>query len=226
MDLSTIFESVTAQLADKQSTLNEADEYNHDHGDHMVQIFSLIQNAVSEKSDQPVADQLSYASQMVEKETDSGSSKLYAQGLANAAKKFSGSELQPETLGLLVKGLLNVEEEPSQKPESNLLGSLLSGLTDNEEEPSQEPESNLLGSLLSGLTGNEGTSADEQKLGMDDLLHAGMAFFKAKQDGDSTTEALIGAFLAASPLGQSKHRAMSGSLVASSIMDFAKSFNQ
>ena len=201
MDLSTIFQSVTAQLTDQQSTLNEADTYNHDHGDHMVQIFSLVQNAVSQKSEQPVAEQLNYASQIVEKEADSGSGKLYAQGLAKAAQNFSGSELQPDTLGLLVKSLLNVEEPPQQKQETNFLGS-----------------------LLSGLTGEPGTSEKDQKLGIDELMRAGMAFYQSKQEGDSTTEALMGALTAASPLGASTHRSMSGSMVASTIMDFAKFF--
>lgn len=203
MDLSTIFKSVTAQLTDQQSTLNEADEFNHDHGDHMVQIFSLIQNAVSQKSEQPVAEQLEYASQVVEKEAESGSAKLYAQGLANAASSFTGTELQPDTLGLLVKGLLNVEEPPQKKQETNLLGS-----------------------LLSGLMGKKETSESEQKLGVDELLRAGMAFYQSKQDGGSTTDALIGALLAASPLGQSTHRSMSGSLIASTIMGFAQSANK
>ena len=203
MDLSTIFKSVTSQLTEQQSTLNEADTYNHDHGDHMVQIFSLIQNAVSEKSEQPVAEQLAYASQVVEKEADSGSAKLYAQGLAKAAQNFTGSELQPDTLGLLVKSLLNVEEPPKKKKETNFLGS-----------------------LLSGLTGKPATSEKDQKLGIDELLRAGMAFYQSKQEGSSTTEALMGALMAASPLGQSSHRSMSGSLVASTIMDFAKSFNK
>jgi hypothetical protein len=203
MDLSTIFQSVTAQLTDQQTTLNEADTYNHDHGDHMVQIFSLIQNAVSQKSEEPVAQQLAYASQVVEKETDSGSSKLYAQGLAKAAQNFYGSELQPDTLGLLVKSLLNVEEPPQKKQETNFLGS-----------------------LLSGLMGKPDTSEEDQKLGIDELLRAGMAYYQSKQEGSSTTEALMGALMAASPLGASSHRSMSGSLVASSIMDFSKSFNK
>jgi hypothetical protein len=40
----------------------------------------------------------------IEKEAE----KQHCQGLANAAKNFKGTELQPDTLGLLVKGL-NVE---------------------------------------------------------------------------------------------------------------------
>jgi hypothetical protein len=248
MDLGTIFKSVTEQLASQQSSLNEADTYNHDHGDHMVQIFSLIQDAVSQKAEQPVANQLKYASQVVEKEADSGSAKLYAQGLSNAAKNFSGTDLQSDTLGLLVKSLLNVEEPQPKGQESNMLGSLLSDLTGNVQEPEpKQDEGNILGSLLSGLTGNlgkpeakqeesdilgsllsgfTGSATDDEsdnQIGMDDLLKTGMAFYQSKQDGDSTTEALMGALLAASPLGQSSHRALSGATVASTIMNFAKS---
>jgi len=200
MDLSTIFSSVTAQLTEQKSTLNEADEINHDHGDHMVLIFSLIEKAISQKSDQPIAEQLTYASQVVEKEANSGSAKLYSQGLANAALNFSDKDLQPDTIGLFVKSLLNAETEPPQKKETNLLGSLLSRLTGKKEDP-------------------EG----EQKIDVDDVLRAGLAFYQAKQGGSATTDALIGALLAGSPLGQTKHRAMSGSLVASTIMDFARS---
>jgi hypothetical protein len=200
MDLSTIFQSVTTQLSEKKETLNNADDYNHDHGDHMVQIFSLIQDAVSKRADKPVADQLKYASKVVEKEADSGSGKLYAQGLANAAKNFSGNDLNPSTIGVLVKSLLNVEEP--QQTQSN---------------------DNVLGSLLSGLMGNSDSDEDGPKLGVDELLRAGMAFYQSKQDGDSNSEAIMGALLAASPLGQSPHRSQSGSLVASTIMDIAQS---
>jgi hypothetical protein len=87
----------------------------------MIQIFNLVQNAVSQESEQPISEQLSHASQVVEREAESGSAKLYAQGLADAAKNFTDKELQPDTLGVLVKSLLNVkEEEPPQKKTNNL----------------------------------------------------------------------------------------------------------
>ncbi len=206
MDLSSIFKVVSAQLTDQKTVLNEADEYNHDHGDNMVQIFNLIQNAVSKKSDEPVVDQLTYASQVVKKESQSGSAKLLAQGLADAALNFSDKDLQPDTLGLLVQSLLNVKQEEAPKKE----------------------QGDLLGSLLSGLTGKKEAEAaeSEPKLGVDELMRAGLAYFQAKQDGSSDVEALIGALLAASPMGQSKHRSMSGSLIANAILGFAKAGNK
>ena len=205
MDLSTIFKSVTAQLTDKQSTLNEADEYNHDHGDHMVQIFNLIQNAVSEKSDRPMADQLDFASKLVGKEAQSGSGQLYAQGLSSAAKNLGGTtELDQNSIMTLVKSLLNADK-PEQKSQTDAKGG-------------------LLGSLLSGLMGKSEGEDSQQGLDMNDLLRAGMAFYQSKQSGDSTMESIISALMAASPLGETPHRAQSGSIVASTIMNFAKSF--
>jgi hypothetical protein len=62
IDLATLFGSVTKQLAQNKESLNEADSYNHNHGDNMVQIFNLVQNAVAKRSGKPVEDQLAYAS--------------------------------------------------------------------------------------------------------------------------------------------------------------------
>lgn len=200
LDLGTLFSSVTNALTKEQDSLNEADTYNHDHGDHMVQIFNLIQSAVEKKSGDSVADQLAYASEQVEKKADSGSGKLYAEGLANAAKSFVGNELTVETVGTLVNSLLSVEQ-PEEKQASG---------------------SDLLGGLLSSLTG--GGSEEDQKLDAEDLLRAGMAFFQSKQNGESNTEAVMDALLAASPMGQTASRSQSGSLVASTLLSVAQSF--
>ena len=203
LDLTTIFKAVTQQLSQQKTELNEVDTYNHDHGDHMVQIFDLIQKSVAKKSKEPVNKQLEYASKVVEKEADSGSAKLYAQGLSSAAKNMAGETLNPNTIGTLVKSLLNVEE-PEEK----------------------QANSGLLGSLLSGLTGGGEKESEGQKVELDDLLLAGLAFVQSKQGGGSNTEAIINALIAASPLGESAHRSQSGSLVASTIMSFAQAFQK
>ncbi len=203
IDLGTIFQTVTERLSEQKDTLNEADTYNHDHGDHMVQIFNLVQNAVSKKSNKPVSDQLEYASEVVKEEAHSGSAELYAQGLSKAANNLSGADLNANTMSTLVKSLLNVEEP--QKTQQTGGG---------------------LGSLLSGLLGGGDADAGDNDFGVDDLLQAGLAFYQSKQEGDSNTEAILDALLAASPMGQSAHRSQSGSLVASTIMGFMQNLNK
>ena len=200
INLSTLFQSVTDGLSENKSALNQADMHNHDHGDHMVEIFNLVQKAVSEKSKASVPEQLKHASQVVEKESNNGSAKLYAQGLANAAAEYTGNDLTADNIGNFVKTLLGAEDK--QVSQSN----------------------NQLGALLSGLTGKKQESQTESSFGVDDLLMAGMAFMQSKQSGGSNTDAVLQAVIAASPLGQSAHRSQSGMLVASTLMSTAQSF--
>lgn len=112
LELTSLFQSVTEQLAQNQESLNAADNYNHNHGDYMVQIFNMVQNAVKEKSDRLAAEQLRYASEVVEQNANSGSAALYAQGFAQAAENMRGKDLSPEFINSLLTGLLNAEKPP------------------------------------------------------------------------------------------------------------------
>jgi len=42
VDLASLFSTVTKTLQGNQAALNDADEFNHDHGDNMVENFKLI----------------------------------------------------------------------------------------------------------------------------------------------------------------------------------------
>jgi hypothetical protein len=205
LDLGQLFGAVTEQLSQNKEDLNQADDYNHNHGDNMVEIFSLIKNAVSKKKDKTVSEQLDYASQVVDEKVDSGSAKLYSKGLSSAAESLTGEDLNPTNVLSLVKGLFGAKDEKT-------------------EEKTEKKQGGFLGSLLGGLMGQSSESEEDQGIGLDDLLQAGMAFYQSKQDGGDTTQALINALIAASPLGESAHRSQSGSIVASTIMNFAKSF--
>jgi hypothetical protein len=199
LNLNTIFKTVTDRLAENQDVLNQKDDFNHDHGDHMVEIFKLAQSAVAKKSKAPVNEQLQYASEVVAKEGKSGSAKLYADGFSKAAAEFSNNDLTAGNIGNLVKAILGTEDDKGTQA------------------------ANQLGSLLSGATGDNQTQ-EKKSLGIDELFRAGLSFFQTKQNGGSTSDAVINAMIAASPMGQSAHRAQSGMLVGSTIMNVAQSF--
>ena len=205
LDLGKLFGAVTEQLSQNKEDLNKADDYNHNHGDNMVEIFSLIKDSVSKKKDKTVSEQLEYASQVVGEKVNSGSAKLYAKGLSGAAENLAGDDLNPSNVLLLVKGLFGAKETKT-------------------EEAADKKQGGFLGSLLGGLLGQSSSSEEDQGIGLDELLRAGMEFYQSKQEGEDTSKALIDALLAASPLGKSAHRSQSGSIVASTIMNFAKSF--
>lgn len=208
IDLAQLFGAVANSLGEQRETLNQADTYNNDHGDHMVEIFEVVTQAMKEKRNASPADQLAYASEILRRR-QSGSAQVYANGFAQAAQQFQGQSVTTDNAGMLLQTLLGGGQAPVV--------------------PSQQAGggSDLLGSLLGGLTGqpSQGQSTDDG-LDIGDLLNAGMAFMNAKQKGSSTTEAAINALMSASPLGQSSHRKESGTLVANTIMQVLGSMSK
>ncbi len=90
VSLPTLFNAATRALAANQEALNQADDYNHNHGDNMVKNFKVITKALKEKPDATPSEQLVHASQALSAKSQSGSAQLYAQGLAQAARKLEG----------------------------------------------------------------------------------------------------------------------------------------
>lgn len=189
VDLTQLFSAVSGVLANKQAALNEADTYNHDHGDHIVEIFNVITKAVQKKSAATPAEQLAFASRQLEASSQSGSAQLYAQNLKTASEQFKDKLLTPENAMLLVQLLLGASQTSAG--------------------------SDLLGKLLSGGKAADGQQA---KVDTSDLLAAGMAFLQAKQRGGTTTESLVEALVTGSQMGASSHRAESGKLIANTLM--------
>ena len=230
LDLATIFKAVTGTLTQNKTELNKADDYNHNHGDNMVEIFNLIQNSVAKKNTSTPSAQLAYAAKQLQAKATSGSAKAYAENLSSASTSLKGKQLSPDTVGVLIQSLMGLnqpaEKQASSSTGADLLGSLLSGLGTQATSQNTRPEgdSNLLGSLLSGLTGQQ--SQDGDGLDMADVLKAGMAFYGAKQQGSSNLEAVMGALSASSNLGQSEHRKQSGALIINTITNLVDSMKK
>jgi hypothetical protein len=49
VNLAKVFGSVASALAGNQEALNQADTFNHDHGDNMVEVFEVVTQAMKEK---------------------------------------------------------------------------------------------------------------------------------------------------------------------------------
>jgi hypothetical protein len=77
----------------------------------------------------------------------------------------------------------------------------------------------ILSTLLGGLTGNQPSSSGSTGgLDLGDLVDAGMSFMQVKQQGGSTAQALIQAFMSASGMGKSADRTQSTQPVVNSFL--------
>ena len=201
IDLFSLFNSVTKSLKENQTELNKADEYNHDHGDNMVEIFDVITQAMKAKKNAAPADQLEYASQLLRQKSKSGSAQVYANGLNQAAKNFGAGDLD---VGKILQ----------------LLQTIMGGVSAVQSASGKQTSSSgdMLGSLLSGLSGGTSSSGQEKGFDLSDLLGAGMSYMQAKQSGKDDMSALVGALVGSTEMGKSPYRSKSSEIVASTIL--------
>lgn len=219
IDLAKVFSTVTRELKNNQQALNASDEYNHNHGDNMVENFQVITRAMRQTKGSAPSDQLAYASQVLSQRSHSGSAQLYSQGLANAADQMRGQSLvTPENAMLLVQALLGGQAGAAQ-PQANPWQAA---------QPAQQDQAggDLLGSLLGSFMGGAPTGQTSQPqagqsggIDLNTLLTAGMAFFQARQQGAEPLQALAQAAMAGSQMQGTTHHSQSGQLVAQTLIN-------
>ena len=219
IDLFSLFNQVAKTMKNSKTSLNKADTYNHDHGDHMAEIFEVIAQAVKEKKSADPADQLEYAASLLRNKAKSGSGKLYAHGLKEAAKQMVGKDLDAGSIISMMQTVLGAGEAPAAKPAASgdmlgsLLGSLVGGGTTGGGEGGMD-----MGDLLGSLSGAGSVDAQDGGLDLGDLLGAGMSFLSAKQGGKSNLEAITGALVSGSQMASSPYREQSSQLVTSTML--------
>ncbi len=189
IDLVKIFSAVAQTMVENKTTLNEADDYNKNHGDNMVDIFTMITGAMKEAPQGNVASGLSTASELLAGDKKkSGSADMYAKGLAQAAEYFKDQDLDASQMLPLLQTILGGGEASVTKGAGGLLDS-----------------------LVGSIGGDDG-------LDLGDILSAGAAFMEAKESGDSNLEAAMDAVISSSKMGESPHRAQSSKLVADVLL--------
>ena len=219
IDLFSLFNQVTKTMQDSKTSLNKADTYNHDHGDHMVEIFEVITQAMKEMKNADPADQLEYAASLLRNQAKSGSGKLYAKGVKEAAKQIEGKDLNAGSIMSMMQTILGAGEAPASKPAASddMLGSLLETLVGGGEADAPD-DSKGIGNLLGSLV-DTGSADAKEGLDLGDLLGAGMTYLSAKQSGKSNMEALTGALVSGSQMASSPYREQSSQLVTSTVLN-------
>ena len=166
VDLVKLFGTVATTLLENKEDLNKADAYNHDHGDNMVEIFQSVTQAVQQKKAATPSEQLAYASQVVQSKSQSGSAKLYAEGLQSAATKLQGKKtVTTDNAVTLLQALMGTQTKVTPQTlqsqaqaaydsgsDAGLLGSLLGGISGSAQSAPPAGAGDLLGSLLGGMS--------------------------------------------------------------------------
>ncbi len=207
VDLASIFGAVADDLAQNQEVLDQADRYNHDHGANMVQTFQTIAKALEKKQDSSDSAALAYAAKQVAKNANSGSSRLYAENIQQAASQFKGKKVDEKGAMQLLHTLVGGAQSSSSDQQaagddllSALMGSLPGAGSDSTQGASSPDTGDLLDSLMGGLTGGSDSSHGSSSLDAGDVLGSllgGMAGGSGSGQGSSSGDAgdLLGSLL-------------------------------
>ncbi len=234
VDLVNIFQAVTQSLVENQKSLNKADTYNKDHGNNMVQTFQTITDALEKKKGDSDSAALAYAAKALSKNAASGSAKLYAQNLSQAATQFKGKDVDEQGALQLLQMLIGASQ-PGQSVGDQAVGggdvlsALMSGLAGGESATQEAslPGGDFLGTLLGGMTGDESTSQDSSSTDGGDLLGALMGGMAGTESGNAGTQSGLGlssllsaglAFLQAKQSGEDNLQALVQAFAAGSGM--------
>ncbi|MHB8106316.1 MAG: DAK2 domain-containing protein [Candidatus Cryosericum sp.] len=231
LDLAGLFQSVTQALVGSKDALNQADEYNHDHGTNMVSTFQTITDALKEKQGVSNSEALSYAAEQLKQKGTSGSSQLYAQNLQQAALKMRGNEADVAGVLSLLQTLMGGEQiqEAQQAQASGVqtagvggLGGLMGRLMGAvQTQQVQQPVTGSsvdtgLGSLLGGVLGGQTqTQAQAQSGGVGGIMSMITSLLGSGQGGGSGAglQGLVQAFTGGSATSQSYRQQSSGVVV-------------
>lgn len=223
VDLLQVFQAAAEALQQNQSTLNQADSYNHNHGDNMVNTFNTIVQALQQKQDAKPAAQLKYVSQQLQQTATSGSGKMYADGFAQAANQFKNSGITLQNILPLILMILGGGQKSTTSGSStDVIGSILGGLLGGQGSTSSQSGQGIdLGGLLGSILGGQGSSSQgTQDSGLGGLL-GNILGGQTGQSSGSTGDllgSLIGGIVGNSGMSDSAAHTQSGEIVTSSIL--------
>ena len=236
IDLANLFASVTQQLQQNEDALNQADEYNHDHGTNMVGTFRIITEALRARQGATNSEALSYAAQQLQIRGTSGSARLYAQNLQQAASEVRGTSMTPAATLQLLQTLMGGDQErqaeeaeraaAAQGTSTKGLGGLLSSLMGAVQQPAQQNSG--LDGLLGGLLGGQQVQqpAAQQSGGLGGIMGIIGTLLGGSQQSTSTGNAGLGAlvqtFTGGSGTAQN-YRRDSSSIIVSTVLQIIMS---
>jgi hypothetical protein len=204
IELAPFFRVVGEALHQNRDALNQADEHNGDHGDHMVEIFEIAARSAEQNRDAGLAGAMAEAGQLLAQQTHNGSAQVYARGLMCMAEQFRKYDIELEDLHAYVQTSMIEDKGERSKTPSPRSGEVLKALA--------------AGLASWGQTNDGGGDSPDSPLNMGVLFEFGMAYMQAKQRGGDRIKVLADAAASVSPLRDVPHRYQSGKIAIEALL--------
>ncbi len=207
-DLALIFQTAASVLSQQREAFNQADELNGNHGDHMVAIFRVATQAVSEVPLDDLAESMEYAAAQLRELKDNASASIYAIGLQQLAKELRANGIQLADLVPYVAHAVREKDAAGER-------------ANTAKEP-QVKSTLVLKAFVNGLAGWKHALAEDassdKRLDLSYMFDLGIAYMQAKQQGGSRIQVLAETAVNVSPLASPAYRAQSGMQAIQAIL--------
>ena len=205
--LTEVFSSIALKLAEQREALNALDVINHNHGDHMVEIFQVATRAAGEDEGASLGVAMERGAELLRRMTDNGSAQVYGRGLRLLAAQLRQRQIELENLLPVVQGYLR-QEKQNVEDGSPGSGEVLKGLMAALAEWDQLEAEQDRGAEKKPFAG----------VGMGYLFGMGMAYLQAKEKGGDRLDVLSETIVSASPLGKTPYRHASGVIAVRALL--------
>jgi len=191
VELAPYFQAVGDVLRQNQDSLNLADSFNQNHGDHMVEIFDIAARVADENQETNLAESMELASRQLTLQAQNETAQVYANGLLQMADQFRKYDITLEELVISVQAALLEDEERRARMALPRSGEVLKALAGG-----------LAG--WSRAANHQVPAANPLNMGI--LFEFGMAYLQAKQRGGDRAAILADAAASVSPLREVPYR--------------------
>ncbi len=211
--LAHVFEVVRQVVCENRAYFNAVDEINHNHGDHLLEIFDLAVQTLDDLQPADLAGSMMAAGIAIKKLAGNESARVYSDGLIAFAQKLQQYGIEQAELIQFVR---------EKTGEGNLV-KLNNDVQLVDETVDQGKRSGqVLKALVEGLSTwkqlDSGQGAKGKNLDMGALFELGIIYMQARQRGGSNIEVLADAAVSASPLNQSAQRTISGKIIIQALL--------
>lgn len=212
-NLAQVFEAVRQVVRENQAYFNTVDEFNHNHGDHLLEILDLAVRTLHDLHPGDLAGSMMAAGIAIKKLEGNESARVYSDGLIAFAQKLQQYGIEQAELIQFVRektgeGRLEKRNDDVQPVDE---------AGDHDKRSGQ-----VLKALVEGIStwkqSDSGQGYKEKNLDMGALFELGIIYMQARQRGGSNIEVLADAAVSASPLNQSAHRKISGKIAIQALL--------
>ncbi len=198
--LAQVFGSVSRVVQEYQQAFNDLDELNHNHGDHMVELFARAAQVLQEVPQASLPEAMHSAGLALQELEQNGTAQVYGDGLLSIAHMLEKYGIEQSELVRFVRKQLGFHL----------------GAEAEEENKAPVQKGLVLKALLEGLSAwkmqTDGKADKPDGLGLGMLFDLGIIYHQAKQRGGTRVEVLADAVASASPLSKVPHRQHSGKI--------------